>query len=329
MNYITEYSLNELDENNYKVEKKKIVWDDVKSNLETWHDEIADIILNKEALYFFSTNNNDSIFLNQELTLEQKNMIKGILESLIKNPDNYFEEFEKRNTLYNLAQEIKDIEEIKNFCKKYGIDFKTRKQEFIKEKNRLLKKLNADYGFGLFGEILFYIVMEYLMSNSHLLLSKISFITAPGTFAHGSDGVFCEYDKKILFFGEAKFTLDLNSGIEQAISSLKDYNIRLNNDITFIVNHNRNLKNGYENYLDIINRDELEKFEKHIVVFVLHGEEYKDDEIKKILINSRSRIKKDIDEQVKIKIISFPILKKNKLKERIAYKVEKYDKKYR
>ena len=47
MNYITEYSLNELDENNYKVEKKKIVWDDVKSNLETWHDEIADIILNK------------------------------------------------------------------------------------------------------------------------------------------------------------------------------------------------------------------------------------------------------------------------------------------
>ena len=147
MNNIIEYSLNELDKNNYKVEKKKIIWEDIKKNLEIWHDEIANIILNKEALYFFSTNKSDSVFLSKELTLEQKNMMKGILESLIKNPDNYFEEFEKRNILYNLAQEIKDIDGIKKFCKKYGINFKDKNQEFTKEKNRLLKKLNADYGF--------------------------------------------------------------------------------------------------------------------------------------------------------------------------------------
>ena len=104
MNNIIEYSLNELDKNNYKVEKMKIIWEDIKKNLEIWHDEIANIILNKEALYFFSTNKSDSVFLSKELTLEQKNMMKGILESLIKNPDNYFEEFEKRNILYNLAQ---------------------------------------------------------------------------------------------------------------------------------------------------------------------------------------------------------------------------------
>ena len=167
------------------------------------------------------------------------------------------------------------------------------------------------------------------MSNSKLLLSKISFITAPGTFSHGSDGVFCEYNKKILFFGEAKFTLDLNSGIEQAIASLKDYNMRLNNDITFIVNHDRDLKNGYDSCPDILNKNELEKFEKHIVVFILHGEEYKDDEIKTILINSRNKVEKEIDEKIKIQIISFPIIKKDKLKERIAYKVEKYDKECR
>ena len=147
MNNIIEYSLNELDKNNYKVEKKKIIWEDIKKNLEIWHDEIANIILNKEALYFFSTNKSDSVFLSKELTLEQKNMMKGILESLIKNPDNYFEEFEIRNILYNLAQEIKDIDGIKKFCKKYGINFKDKNQEFTKEKNRLLKKLNADYGF--------------------------------------------------------------------------------------------------------------------------------------------------------------------------------------
>ena len=147
MNNIREYSLNDLDKNNYKVEKKKIIWEDIKKNLEIWHDEIANIILNKEALYFFSTNKSDSVFLSKELTLEQKNMMKGILESLIKNPDNYFEEFEKRNILYNLAQEIKDIDGIKKFCKKYGINFKDKNQEFTKEKNRLLKKLNADYGF--------------------------------------------------------------------------------------------------------------------------------------------------------------------------------------
>lgn len=147
MNNIIEYSLNELDKNNYKVEKKKIIWEDIKKNLEIWHDEIANIILNKEALYFFSTNKSDSVFLSKELTLEQKNMMKGILEALIKNPDSYFEEFEKRNILYNLAQEIKDIDGIKKFCKKYGINFKDKNQEFTKEKNRLLKKLNADYGF--------------------------------------------------------------------------------------------------------------------------------------------------------------------------------------
>lgn len=147
MNNIIEYSLNELDKNNYKVEKKKIIWEDIKKNLEIWHDEIANIILNKEALYFFSTNKSDSVFLSKELTLEQKNMMKGILESLIKDPDSYFEEFEKRNILYNLAQEIKDIDGIKKFCNKYGIKFKDKNQEFTKEKNRLLKKLNADYGF--------------------------------------------------------------------------------------------------------------------------------------------------------------------------------------
>ena len=73
-------------------------------------------------------------------------------------------------------------------------------------------------------------------------------------------------------------------------------------------------------------------FEALVVQHVVRnyrGEEYKDDEIKTILINSRNKIEKEIDEKIKIQIISFPIIKKDKLKERIAYKVEKYDKECR
>ena len=40
------------------------------------------------------------------------------------------------------------------------VEFKIRSNELEKEKNRLLKKLAADYGFGIFGEIMFYIIVE-------------------------------------------------------------------------------------------------------------------------------------------------------------------------
>ena len=199
---IIQYSLQKMEDNNYKVEKKQIDWNNLITNCDEWHKELADIILNKEALYFFSTNNTDSLFMKDELNDKQKRKMQEVLHSLIKNPENYHEDFQRRNDLYEESKILENNEEIKSFVTRFGIDFKCdNKKDFKKNINRLQKKLNADYGYGLFGEILFYIVVEKLMKDINLVLSKISFITAPGTFSHGSDGIFCEYDKKTLYFG--------------------------------------------------------------------------------------------------------------------------------
>lgn len=56
--------------------------------------------------------------------------------------------------------------------------------------------------------MLFYSVVENILCNK-LVLSKVDLITAPNTNAHGSDGVFCDEKENILYFGEAKFTIDL------------------------------------------------------------------------------------------------------------------------
>ncbi len=324
---IIQYSVQKIGDNNYKVQKKQIDWNNLITSYEEWHKELADIILNKEALYFFATNNKDSLFMKEELSAKQKSKMQEVLKSLIKNPENYHEDFQKRNDLYEESKTLKTNKEIETFITRFGIDFKCdNKKEFKNNINRLQKKLTADYGYGLFGEILFYIVVEKLMRDINLILSKISFITAPGTFSHGSDGIFCEYDKKILYFGEAKFTLDLSSGIEQAINSIKNYEERLKQDITFIVLHNRDLKNGYEEKEDIIEKEELEKFSKKILIFLLHGKEYETSEILEILKKKIEGLKNVTNDNIDFEIISFPIIDKNSLKNKIAWKVENYDK---
>ena len=54
------------------------------------------VILNKEALYFFATNNKDSLFMKEELSEKQKSKMQEVLKSLIKNQENYHEDFQKQ-----------------------------------------------------------------------------------------------------------------------------------------------------------------------------------------------------------------------------------------
>lgn len=282
--------------------------------------------MDKESLYFFSTNNSDSIFLQEQLSDEQKQLIKEILTVLIKKPSTYHKYFKRRNVLNTLLKDVTTYKDMELFIKKYEIQFKIKGTDFKKDKLRLEKKLTADYGFGLFGEMLFYTVIQYLMNDRNLLLSKISFITAPSTFSHGSDGLFCNYNDKILFFGEAKFSNSLNNGLEQALESLRLYEERLKLDKSIIVLHNRDLKNGYDRCSDIISKKQLDQFKMCIIVFILHGEEFEQQLIMECLNNYSEKIKSIVNNDVDLEIISFPIYDKNSLQFFISQKVENYDK---
>ena len=181
------------------------------------------------------------------------------------------------------------------------------------------KKLNTDYCYGIFGEILFYNVVENILSNT-LLISKVQLITAPNTNAHGSDGIFCDEESKVLYFGEAKFTSNLELGIKQALNSMEGCLDRINLDKSFILSHQRDIKNGYGK---LINRSNIDDYECSIIIFLLHGQEIDNEKIISEIENYKDKFLKKT-KGIGITIISFPIYDKEHLKNSIGKGIEKY-----
>lgn len=292
-------------------------------NIADWHEGLSEIILSPENLYYYATSNPDSYTYKNILSEDNIDDVKSVLRNLVDDPQRFYEIYKEKCDYSKLVDEATTIKELDDIAKEYNIK-PLSLSDIKKYKESLHRKLCTDYCFGVFGEILFYKIME-TFRISNLVLSKVQFITAPGTTAHGSDGLFCDDKNKILYFGEAKFTYDLSHGIDQAVKSMDSIDNRMDLDIDFVFCHKNDIKNGYENK---ITRKSISTYEKGVIIFLLHGEEIEDNDIVDIINKSKKRLNNKLQNK-KFLIISFPIKDKESLKNKISEEIKNYDKKYR
>lgn len=302
--------------------REKTDINDLIANLKEWHTELSNIILFPNSLYYFATNNFDSDFYLNDLLDENMEDIKIALDVIIKEPEKFFDEYKQKSGYYNKVCDAVSFEALDEILDECGIKVnQSVGLDLDKAKRNAQQKLCTDFCFGVFGEMLFYAVAENILSNK-LILSKVELITAPNTNAHGSDGVFCDEEGKVLYFGEAKFTVNLDAGISQALSSMKDCINRIKLDKNFMLVHKKDLKNGYGH---IIDKNNIDEYKCKILIFLLHGVEIDKSTILSKIDACKSKFSKKLSE-IEFTIISFPIYDKEHLKLSIAEGVDNYGK---
>lgn len=320
---ITDYSISFESKEVSIIKNSKIEITELIKDINNWHTQIAKIILDIGNLYYYATNKNDSLYPLSNLSAKQKRHVQTVLTTLVKEPEKYYSEYIKKTEIFNQITNCKSIANLEEIASTYKLSTKEISDNLDKSKNNLLKKLYDDYKYGIFGELLFYNVVENILKKE-LLLSKVSFITAPGTYSHGSDGIFIDEKNKILYFGEAKFSNDFSLGLVQATSSMNDCIKRIKNDQAFLVNHTRDLKRDYENIIDI---DTINDYKNEIIIFCLHGVEIDNDIIQEIAKQKIPNLQNKLN-TLNFRVISFPIKDKENLKLILAKEIESYDKNF-
>lgn len=320
MNNITLYHKSRDSDGIIIIEKESTKIIELIKDLDLWHEELSQIILNPNSLYYYATNNYDSEYYLENLSEDNILDIQSALQVIIKNPYEFYESYKQKSYYYNKVTNATTIDELKDIVVECDLkDVKTDKKTLEQIKNIMHRRLNTDYCYGIFGEILFYNVVENILSNT-LLISKVQLITAPNTNAHGSDGVFCDEESKVLYFGEAKFTSNLGLGIKQALNSMESCLDRINLDKSFILSHQRDIKNGYGK---LINRSNIDDYKCSIIIFLLHGQEINNEKIISEIENYKNKFLEKT-KGIGITIISFPIYDKEHLKNSIGKGIEKY-----
>lgn len=318
MNNIVFYSCDNIENNDpflYLVKKKTIPFEMLLKDLNAWHEEIASIILDLPSLFYYENNRPESLLFHETLSVEQKEETKSLLKNLLNNPEHFEDFFIQHSLAIEEVVPAITIEQISGVMQDYGFDLPPNDGEEVGTyKKRCLCFLKADNGYGLFGEILFYTVCRVLL-NKDLLLSKIAFITSGGTTAHGSDGIFYDSANDTLIFGESKFTTDLSQGLRQASKSLSDLDKRFGNDGCFIYKQILTMKGEYRESFAKMSLRDIQSKKKEVLVFVLHGQDYKE---KDILKQENEFYLREISNCGTLSVISFPIISKNNLIRSVA-----------
>lgn len=318
-NNIELYELKYNSNNVQIIGREKMAMAELIANLDKWHKELVDIILLPNNLYYFATNNFDSDSYLEQLPDENFEEIKRALEVIIKHPETFWDEYKNKSENYQLVEMAQTYEELEEVIHLYGIKLKRGDNTLKKIKSVIQKKLSTDYCFGVFGEMLFYSVAENVLCNK-LVISKVELITAPNTNAHGSDGIFCDDINRLLYFGEAKFTFNLEAGISQALNSMEHCMERIKIDKDFMLIHQKDMKNGYGH---LIRKSNIDEYECRILIFLLHGVEIDEDTIVKKINKAKKKFRNKLDKLTFV-IASFPIYDKENLKKCIAEGVENY-----
>ena len=317
-----DYTFYKISDGISKVAKIDIDWSLVISNLNPWHAELAEIILEPETIYYYVMNKTDSKNVPLALTSDQINNLKLVFKKFIEDPGSFYDVFVKNKSLIDKIDLLKSNDELTSFIEDNALDLNCDpSKSFEKNKGNIIRELKLDRNYGIFGEFLFYTVVREIFGKD-LLLSKVSLTSGNQVYAFGSDGIFYNQENNILIFGEAKFTKNLKSGLIQAFNSLQDLKARISNDLTLIIQQTLLLKGTYSTTFEEKTYNDLELMEKTLYVFILHGEnDYDDKSILEIGQEYLEKFKKIDSTLQNIAIISFPIIDKESLKSAIAHKV--------
>lgn len=300
-----------LDNNSYKVQEKNNNWIVNISDLGNFYNRIASLILSEECLYYYAFNRTDSMVKPQKITQVQRKRMYELINGILKEPDKYVDFYKPILEVIDNIEKIDSLEKLENEFKYLGIYKKYNNSKNLDyNKKTLVKYVKADRGYGIFGEILSYTVEETLF-DVPLALSKIAAITAGGTFSHGSDGIFYNSSTDTIVYGEAKFTEDLEGGINQALNSIQNFDCRLENDASYILRNTTSIKNNLKDFFETLDKEDLLKKNKIINIFLLHGVQIDEVEIKKILSQKIDKFNKICkDNKCQIRVIIFPIYNK-------------------
>ncbi len=143
-------------------------------------------------------------------------------------------------------------------------------------------------------------IAEYLMcilldkiANMKTIIAKVSLKTSSKMPAYGNDNIFYDYEKKVLYFGEAKFYSNIIEALKAAIESIDNHSNII--EFSYIAQHTNNIiaQNGIARN-EIVEKIETIKFDSisisHIV-FIVNDDIYKkidyENKIKSFLLGNR------------------------------------------
>ena len=168
---------------------------------------------------------------------------------------------------------------------------------------------------GDIGELLMCELIDQL-NISHTLIAKISLKTGPYNSIHGNDNSFYDYEKNILYFGEAKFYSNMNEGLADALDSLYDHS-KNDYELDFIFNKTSSfLADNGEIRSEIVEKFESrskEEFELGFIMFVMFDNVYEKREIEDKLRMFIKSHESQINAISNMHIVLLPVLDKDEL----------------
>lgn len=164
------------------------------------------------------------IKLDQEwnIIIANKNILFEAISNLIFKIENIYFYLTSLNS-------SKTWEEVKKFCSELKSNKIICDEHIIpifssvgwlcneKELNTESKQVQGDL-----GEYIMHIFVDYL-ELSKTLVSKISFKTSKGISVYGDDGIFFDYENKILYSAESKFWLSFKDALKKAVERYSSY----------------------------------------------------------------------------------------------------------
>lgn len=288
---------------------------------EEFYKLFIDKIFEDELLYKYLTEYDANDMLKYQI---KHNQIVNILIGFIVN-------LKKEYLLQSIPIDIR-----KEYCKQLKPKINGNIIDVNKEdwESKFEEYLNNNInGIDVLGEIILSKILEEKF-NADVLISKLALSTNQNSKVFGIDTVHYSSIDNSIYFGESKFTSNIELGVEQHKAELilldykikqeiklmftKNKSIRGNNEIiNKIIGLSKKIMESEESIADLLEKNEISNI--YIAFFIMHGENYNYD----ISEEKLNKLKEKYNFKNFIPIyITLPIVSKEELSEKIKEKIE-------
>ena len=167
---------------------------------------------------------------------------------------------------------------------------------------------------GDLAEYLMCILVDMLTSID-TIISKTSLKTSPGMPSFGNDNIFYDYEKDILYFGEAKFYSDIDDALKEAVKSLSKHEGDM--EISFISSHTASIigKDGQRRgkLVEQMETRSNGSFSTKKIIFIANDDIYLKKDYEEAIIKKFGNVEKLIADGILLAVL--PILSKNEFLE--------------